>query len=270
MQYQTIAYEVEQRIATVTLNRPDRLNAWTPAMEAEVRDAMRKACDDKAVRVIVLTGAGRGFCAGVDMDRLSSMSQAEGPRPELLRPFDPTARPDFQKRLSYLPALPKPVLAAINGPCAGIGLALALYCDLRFAAAEARFSTAFARRGLIAEFGLAWLLPRVTSTSSAMDLLLSARKFEGEEALRLGVVDRVSPLSELIPAVRTYALDLAENVSPRSMSIIKRQVWESRLQSLADAVDVADQETLLSLDSDDFREGVSHFVDKRPANFQDL
>lgn len=267
MSYQDIQYHVSECIATITLNRPDRLNAWTPVMANEVRDAVRQARDDEEVRVIVLTGAGRGFCAGVDMNSLSGMGQDNSQRPTALPPFDPESRPDFQKRLSFLPAVSKPVIAAINGPCAGLGLALALYCDLRFASANARFSTAFSRRGLIAEFGLAWMLPTLVGLSGAMDLLLSARKFDADEALALRMVDRVTPQEELMESVRAYARELCDYVSPRSMRIIKRQVWESRFQSLGEAIDLADREMMESLESEDFREGVRHFVEKREPNF---
>src|SRR5262245_25105764 len=192
MAYQEIAYEVADRIATVTLNRPDPLNAWTPVMDGEVRQAIREAADDEAVRVIVLTGAGRGFCAGADMGALTRISDSQGAamsNREDPGPFDPSSRPDFQKRYSYFPAVPKPIIGAINGPCAGLGLVLALYCDLRFAAPEASFHTAFSRRGLIAEHGISWMLPALIGLSGALDLMLSARRVSAEEALRLKLVD---------------------------------------------------------------------------------
>jgi enoyl-CoA hydratase/carnithine racemase len=268
MSYQEICYEVAERIATVTLDRPDRLNAWTPGMGQEVRDAMRRAAADDAVRVIVLTGAGRGFCAGADMSALSRLSQggksSAVANPE---PFDPSARPDFQKRYSYFPALPKPILAAVNGPCAGLGLVLALYCDLRFAAPEAQFTTAFSRRGLIAEHGISWTLPNLVGLSGALDLLLSARRIGAEEALRLRLVDRVSAPGELMNDVRAYASELAAMVSPRSMRVMKRQLWEARFQTLAQAIEAADREMTASFETEDFREGVAHYVEKRKPAF---
>ncbi|MFN0185818.1 MAG: enoyl-CoA hydratase [Aquabacterium sp.] len=269
-----VLYDVADRIATVTLNRPDRLNAYTAALGAGLRAAMRRAADDPAVRVIVLTGAGRGFCAGADMDSLArNSSQAsdadrQAARPTVaVPPFDPDASPDHQTPHGYFPAVPKPVIAAINGACAGLGLVYALYCDQRFAAAGAKFTTAFARRGLIAEHGISWTLPRLVGLSAALDLLMSARKFDADEALRLGMVDRVLPPDDLMPAVRAYARDLADNVSPRSMAVIKRQVWAVGLQSLREATNIGDREMAASFKTDDFKEGVAHFVEKRPARF---
>jgi enoyl-CoA hydratase/carnithine racemase len=163
--------------------------------------------------------------------------------------------------------VPKPIVAAINGACAGLGLVYALYCDQRFAAAGAKFTTAFARRGLIAEHGISHTLPRLVGLSKALDLLVSARKFDADEALRLGVVDRVLPPDQLMAATRAYALDLADNVSPRSMAVIKRQVWAVGQLSMRQAVEVGNHEMLSSFGSEDFKEGVAHFVEKRQANF---
>ena len=276
-----VLYGVSQRIATVTLNRPDRLNAFTSVLGQQLRAAMRAASDDPGVRVIVLTGAGRGFCAGADMGNLSQLSaggaasieaQPEA-RPEAHpasaadAPFDTASSPDYQTPHSYFPAVPKPVIAAINGACAGLGLVYALYCDQRFAADSAKFSTAFARRGLIAEHGISWTLPRLVGLSASLDLLMSARKFGADEALRLGMVDRVLPALDLMPAVRAYALDLADNVSPRAMAVIKRQVWGVSQQSMREAIELGNREMQVSFATEDFKEGVAHFVEKRPAAF---
>jgi enoyl-CoA hydratase/carnithine racemase len=270
-----ILYDVSDRIATITMNRPDRLNAYTPSMGEQMRAAMRRAADDPGVRVIVLTGAGKGFCAGADMNNLNTISsrgrsQGEGGNAAEAAagaPFDPNSSPDFQTQHSYFPAVPKPVLAAINGACAGLGMVYALYCDMRFASREARFTTAFARRGLIAEHGISWTLARVAGHAAALDLLMSARKFDADEALKLGVVDRVLPGEQLMDAVRAYAADLAANVSPRSMGVIKRQLWEVGQVPLRQAIEIGNREMLGSFASDDFREGVAHFVEKRPAAF---
>src|ERR1700736_6416866 len=181
MQTQETLYNVANRVATITLNRPDKLNAWTAPMESEVRSHMENAEQDDEVRVIVLTGAGRGFCAGADMSLLSNIA-AKGvtDRERVLANSDsnekrPNVRADFQKKYSYFPSIQKPVMAAINGPAVGLGFIIALYCDLRFASETARFGTAFAKRGLIAEYGLAWLLPRLIGPADALDLLLSSR-----------------------------------------------------------------------------------------------
>ena len=234
------------------------------------------ASDDDGVRVIVLTGAGRGFCAGADMDSLSAGTAsggatlaAENPKAEPA-PFDPGSSPDYQTPHSYFPAVPKPIIAAINGACAGLGLVYALYCDQRFAAAGAKFTTAFARRGLIAEHGISHTLPRLVGLAKALDLLVSARKFDADEALRLGVVDRVLPADQLMAAVRAYALDLADNVSPRSMAVIKRQLWAVDQQTMREAIEIGNREMLASFSTADFKEGVAHFVEKRPAAFTGL
>lgn len=267
-----VLYDVTDRIATVTLNRPERMNAYNAALGHQLRAAMRRATDDAGVRAIILTGAGRGFCAGADMDNLSAgtasgganfnAESAAGPAP-----FDPASSPDYQTPHSYFPAVPKPIIAVINGACAGLGLVYALYCDQRFAAAGAKFTTAFARRGLIAEHGISHTLPRLVGLSKALDLLVSARKFDADEALRLGVVDQVLPPDQLMAAARDYARDLADNVSPRSMAVIKRQLWAVDQQSMRQAIELGNAEMQLSFGSEDFKEGVAHFVEKRPAQF---
>ncbi len=272
MSHTDVLYEVSQRIATVTLNRPERLNAYTAGLGVQLRAAMRRATDDDGVRVIVLTGAGRGFCAGADMDNLSAGTASGGANfvaeaPAEPPPFDASSSADYQTPHSYFPAVPKPIIAAINGACAGLGLVYALYCDQRFAAAGAKFTTAFARRGLIAEHGISHTLPRLVGLSKALDLLVSARKFDADEAQRLGVVDHVLPADQLMAAVRAYALDLADNVSPRAMAVIKRQLWAVDQQSLREAITIGNAEMLASFASDDFKEGVAHFVQKRQAAF---
>ena len=275
MSYTEILYDVSGRIATITMNRPDRLNAYTGTMGDEMRAAMRAATDDPGVRVIVLTGAGRGFCAGADMNNLTTIStkgrpgEHGGNQAEAAagKPFDPESSPDYQTTHSYFPAVPKPIIAAINGACAGLGLVYALYCDQRFASADAKFTTAFARRGLIAEHGISYTLPRVAGLSASLDLLMSARKFDALEAQRLGVVDRVIAPDALMAEVRAYATDLADNVSPRSMAVIKRQLWAVGQLSMRQAIEVGNHEMLGSFTSEDFKEGVAHFVQKRPAAF---
>jgi enoyl-CoA hydratase/carnithine racemase len=265
--YQDILFGIEDGIATITLNRPDRLNAWTPTMYAEIRDAMERLTADKDVKVIVLTGAGRGFCAGADMSALQSISAAGANERSEPAPFDPRARDDFHHAQTYFPTVPKPIIAAVNGPTAGLGLAILLFCDLRFASDAAAFVTAFSRRGLIAEHGTSWMLTRLVGHSRAMDLLLSSRKVGAEEALRIGLVDRVVPAAELISETYAYARDLADNVSPRSIAVMKRQLWNGLLQDLRTAMQDADHEMALSLRSADFREGVAHFLEKRPPRF---
>lgn len=275
MTYQQIAYDVSERIATITLNRPERLNAWTGVMEREVREAALAAAEDDRVRVILLTGAGRGFCAGADMEALSQLQSGAEARQEareksrLAHPASPEAsgREDFRQTYTYFPSIPKPMIAAINGPCAGLGLIMALYCDLRFAGADAVFTTAFSRRGLIAEHGISWMLPRLVGLPGALDLLLSARKIGAAEAERLGLVNRTLPQAALIEETRAYARELADLVSPRSMAVMKRQLYEAQFQSLAEATVTGNRLMRESFASDDFREGVQHFVEKRRPAF---
>jgi len=273
MTNQETLYSVDDRVATLTLNRPDKLNAWTATMDREVRAALEEAERDDQVRAIVLTGAGRGFCAGADMSLLSAVAEqglSEERRAQALRGGSSQregVRPDFQKKYSYFPAIGKPVIAAINGPVVGLGLVITLYCDLRFASDAARFSTTFARRGLIAEYGMAWMLPRLVGHANALDLLLSARQIDAAEALRMGLVNQVFAQEGFLDKVRGYARDLASNVSPRSLRVIKRQVYEGMFQTLAEAFEVSEREMLASLQSEDFKEGVAHFLGKRAAAF---
>jgi enoyl-CoA hydratase/carnithine racemase len=180
------------------------------------------------------------------------------------------AREDFRKRYSFPLAVPKPVLGVINGSTAGLGLVLALYCDIRFAADTAKFTTAFSQRGLIAEYGLAWLLPRLVGIQNALDLLYSARVILGTEALEMGLVNKVVPADELMATARDYAIQLATIASPRSMSVIKRMVYMGQLQTLGDAYNLAVDEMVESLNSDDFHEGVASFIEKRKPDFPAL
>jgi enoyl-CoA hydratase/carnithine racemase len=274
MANQETIYEVSARVATITLNRPEKLNAWTAVMEREVRAAVEEAERDENVRVIVLTGAGRGFCAGADMSLLSTVADRgldAAAREQALsagtREARKGTRGDFQKKYSYFAGIGKPVIAAINGPVVGLGLVIALYCDLRFASAAARFSTAFSRRGLIAEYGLAWTLPRIAGLANALDLLFSARTIESSEAVRMGLVSQVFPHDLFMEKVMAYAQELATNVSPRSMRIMKRQAYEAMSLSLGEAYEISEKEMLESLESEDFKEGVAHFLSKRAANF---
>jgi enoyl-CoA hydratase/carnithine racemase len=272
MPTQETLYEVSDRVATITLNRPDKLNAWTATMEREVRSAVEQAERDEGVRWIVLTGAGRGFCAGADMSLLNAVA-TQGVDEDLARRIQSGGvaqeglRPDFQRKFSYFLGVAKPVIAAINGPAVGLGFVIPLYCDLRWAAENARFSTVFAQRGLIAEYGMAWMLPRIVGLPDALDLLLSARTITASEALDLRLVNRVFPQEGFGAAIHDQAAQLASSVSPRSMGVIKRQVHTGMFQTLAESFDLSVVEMVASLRSADFKEGVSHFLEKRAPNF---
>jgi len=255
----------------VTLNRPQQLNAWTDRMAAEVKHAMARAEEDSNVVAIVLTGAGRGFCAGADLKRLQRISEgdrgSEVPRQLDADPGDPDVGDSFRGAYSYLMSIRKPVIAAINGPCAGMAVPISLCCDMRFASDRAVFTTAFSRRGLVAEWGISWLLPRLVGPAHALDLLLSARRVDAAEAERIGLVNRVVAHDELIKFVREYAEDMAANCSPTSLRIMKRQVYQHLTESLGHAEREAVQLMLESFDRPDFREGVTSFVEKRPPRF---
>lgn len=270
MAYEQIFYDVHDGVLTVTLNRPERLNAWNGVLGAEVRDAMKRANEDDAVRVIILTGAGRGFCAGADMTMLQGIQSAAtsgGGRREEEGPFDASSDPNFQKPYSYFPAVKKPVIAAINGACAGLGLVVTLYCDMRFASDAAVFTTAFARRGLIAEHGISWLLPRLVGVANAADLLFSARRVDAREAKEMGLVNRVIPHDRFMEEVTAYARMLATEVSPRSVREMKREIWNGLFQDLGEAIDAASKDMTASFTSEDFKEGVAHFLEKRAPAF---
>lgn len=273
-QYEDLTYEAADGIALVMLNRPQSLNAFTAAMGQSLEQAVATAATDESVRVIVLAGAGRGFCAGADMNVLQkiapgrpAVTRAQNVKHDFRSGLGPDVGPHYGGRFGYLLQCRKPVIAAINGPAAGLGFVLALYADVRFAASEAKLTTSFAQRGLIAEHGISWLLPRLVGPSHALDLLLSARKLTAAEAERIGLVSKVFPQESFMPDVLAYASAMAKTVSPRSTAVIKAQIWKAMHQNFADALATADAEMQKSFASADFKEGVAHFVEKRAPAF---
>jgi len=281
-EYPDILYAAADRIATITLNRPDRLNAYTDRMATSIKRAFADAAQDPSVRVILLTGAGRGFCAGADMNLLQGI-QSSGQR-EALPPADKDLAPRFtsgygpnlddefgdMKRFAYFMRTKKPIIAAINGPAAGIGLIMALYADMRFMSDKAVLTTAFAQRGLIAEHGISWLLPRLVGPAHALDLLLSSRRISAAEAGEMGLVNKVFTSETFAENVLAYARLLAETVSPRSMAVMKAQVWKSYFQDFGEALVTADAEMPPSFKWPDFKEGVDHYLQKRAPKFADI
>ena len=247
-------------VALLTLNRPDRMNAWNAELSARYFGLLEHCAKDDSVRAIVVTGAGRGFCAGADMDALQSIGGSSDGAPSA----EAASGSHLQ---SFTTTVPKPVIAAVNGACAGIGMVQALACDVRFAAAGAKFTTAFGRRGLIAEYGMSWLLPRLVGTANALDLLLSARVVLAEEAHAMGMVNAVLPADQLLDHAIAYAADLAANVSPTSMAVMKEQVYADYAMTLGDAEQKALRLMKESLRRSDFKEGVASFLEKRPPNF---
>jgi len=274
MDYRDILYDVSDRIATITLNRPEKLNAWTLGMGNEVRHAMFRADKDEAVRVIVITGAGKGYCAGADMDMLQDL-QGGGAEEALSSvdaalaagPDDPSVPAAFCGAYSYPLGLHKPVIAAVNGVAAGLGLSYMLYYDMRIASDRARFGTIFSRRGLVAEHGSAWWLPRLIGMANACDLLYSGRLVDAQEALRMGLVNRVVPHDDLLPVVHKMAVEMATQCSPRSIRLMKRQLYADLFNDLATSMAIADREMVASFTTEDFREGVASFVQRRAPRF---
>ena len=246
-------------VLLLTLNRPERLNAWTDELEDEYYALLAAADADPEVRAIAVTGAGRGFCAGADMALLEQVSTGRAG-------VDRPARPPR----TYPLTMRKPLIAALNGATAGLGLVEAVYCDLRFCVPDAKLTTSFARRGLIAEYGLSWLLPRLVGASRALDLLLSARVVLGEEALAMGLVDRVVPPEDLLATTLAYAQDLAEHCSPASMAVIKSQVRRHAELDLATAVEESGHLMRAAFQRPDMAEGVQSYLAGRPPAFPPL
>ena len=272
--YKDILYEVADPVATITLNRPEKLNALTGRMLAELQHALAQAEVNEEVVGIVLTGAGRGFCSGADMGALKQIQRSgdisamsSDAELEPARPGDEEMGPDFERGYTYLLSMRKPILAAVNGACAGLGFSIAMFCDLRFASESAVFTTAFAQRGLVAEHGMSWILPRLLGSSRALDILWSGRKFDGREALQLGVANRVVPPEALLEEAQGYIRNLAATCSPTSLMHMKRQVYQHLMVPLGEAM--RDTESLMaaSVKLPDFQEGIASFVERRPPKF---
>lgn len=248
-------------VLTLSFNRPERRNAWGAELEAALSQALAAADSDPAVRDIVLTGEGSTFCPGPSMsDAAAPASQGAEPAP---------LRDDPTRRYGYIRHIRKPVIAAINGAVAGVGLCITLFCDVRFMIEDARMTTAFSRRGLPAEHGCAWLLTRQIGMMNAADLLLSGRAITGREAERLGLV-RALPRENFLPQVQAYAAEMARFCSPRAMEAIKRQLRLAQEQTLDEALRLASDEGAEAVGSGDYDEGISHFIARRDPIFPSL
>ena len=259
-------------VAILTFNRAERLNAWAPDIAAGFYAGIDRAEQDPAIRVIVLTGRGRGFCAGAYLGAPSSATNLANKVGETMEKAGQTNLADLvgERPPHFVTTLRKPVIAAINGSCVGIGLTQALMCDVRFAAAGAKFAAVFARRGLIAEFGISWILPRLTTWGVALDLLLSGRTFLAEEAAELGLVKEVVAPENLMQRALAYAEDIAENCSPASMAVIKRQVYGDATRDVAEATSRAEVLLHEAMPRPDVIEGITSFLEKRPPQFPPL
>jgi enoyl-CoA hydratase/carnithine racemase len=252
--------ERDAAVAVLTLNRPDRMNGWTGEMETRFFDLLAEVGADDDVRAVVVTGAGRAFCAGADMAALEQISGGT-----LAVSVAGEGRPK-----TFPLSVPKPVIAAVNGACAGIGLIEALMCDVRIAAADAKFTAAFSKVGLIAEHGISWLLPRHVGIGNALDLLMSSRVVPAEEALRMGLVQQVCPPGAALETALAYARELAARVSPAAMATIKAQVYRHATEALDAAVTDSDGLMEAALGAPDFAEGVAAFQQKRLPAFARL
>ncbi|WP_328429791.1 enoyl-CoA hydratase-related protein [Streptomyces sp. NBC_00443] len=246
-------------VMLLTLNRPERHNAWTLEMELLYNELFDRAEADPRVRTVVLTGAGRSFCPGMDMSVLDGASS--GARPWPTGQLPPRTRPM---------TFPKPVVAAVNGACAGIGFNQALMCDVRFAVPHAKFAAAFSARGLVAEDGVSWILPRLVGYGNATDLLLSSRRVTGAEALAMGLVNRLAEPDELLPAALAYATELARSASPYAMSLIKHQLADDQARTFTESSAGAAALLAVAKQAPDYREGVLSFLERRQPEFDGL
>jgi len=268
--FSDILYDKSDRIATITLNRPEKLNAWTRRMGEDVREAMLDADRDDDVRAIVVTGAGRAYCAGADMELLAKISRGEE---SATRTDEPRTSPsdvsaNYRGRFSYMLALHKPIIGAINGACVGIGLTSSLYFDMRIASETARIGLIFVRRGLAIEHGSSWMLPRLVGVPAALDLALTGRLVDAQEALAIGLVSRVLPAEKLLSTVKEIAGEIATKCAPLGVAQAKRMIYDHLFTDLATAIRDDDQATELVGGSEDFKEGVAAFMEKRPARFR--
>ena len=272
MDYEEIIYQVDEPIATITINRPEKLNALTNLTQAEIRHALDQSERNPEVIGTILTGAGRGFCAGVDMNSLTSISE-DGKRKVSrfkhleANPGNPDNDPNFNSSPTYFLGLRKPLIAAINGACAGLGFSYATFCDMRFVDPTAKFVTSFGPRGLIAEHGTSWMLPRIIGPSNSLDLFWSSRHMLGEEAYRIGYANHLCAEGNCLSEAQDYLREIAGTSAPVSIMMMKKQVYRHLMQELGDAMDESTRWMDESLARDDFKEGVASFVQKRPPNF---
>ena len=271
MNLKTIRYEVADGVGLITLDRPDRLNAWTGRMHTEYRWALAEADVDPEVRAVVVTGAGRGFCAGADSAALEGHVERgdydSGVDDETVARPGYGVRPEYDHAFAYHFGLTVPVIAAVNGAAAGVGLVLACFADLRFAAAGAKLTTSFGRLGLPAEYGISWVLPRIVGTGHAADLMFSSRVVLAEEAEAMGLVNAVLPADELLDHTLRYARRLATEIAPSTLREAKQQLYTDLHGDVGAAVSHAERRLVEMMRDPDFAEGVAALTEKRPPHF---
>jgi enoyl-CoA hydratase/carnithine racemase len=269
MNFAEILYEKSDRIATVTLNRPEKLNAWTGKMGAEMRTAIMDAERDPGVGAIILTGAGRAYCAGADMTTLSEISagrQSVG-RSALDDEWTRKLRADYRTTYSWLLGLTKPVIGAINGACVGLGFTTCLYQDIRIASERARMGLIFTQRGLAIEHGSSWMLPRIVGVARAAELAITGRLVDADEALRIGLVHKVVPHDKLMDEAHAVARHIAHNCSPLGVAHAKKLIYQHLFTDLATAIREDDESMAIMGASEDFKEGVKAFIEKRTPKY---
>jgi len=251
--------EVVDGVGIATLNRPDKLNAWSPAMRLAYFDVLDRFADDGDVRAILVRGAGRGFCAGADL----SLIQAPTAESEALREADP--------REYWFPlSIGKPIVAAIHGPCLGIGLQQAMFCDIRFATPNAKIGAPYVRRGIVGEMGITWMLSRICGIAAANDIMLSGRTLSGIEAKEIGLVNTLAEEADLFDRAFAYCRDIAQNCSPTAMRVVKEQLYHDLMDGFTPSFNRSERYLDEMLRGEDVKEGIAAFREKRPLRFPDL
>ena len=270
MEYKVIEFKKRDQIATITLNRPDRLNAWTMRMHIEYRHALKAADEDAHVRAIIVTGNGRGFCAGADSRALEAVKKkgySSADKEELVWPGEGISE-DFRASFAYHYGLRKPVVAAINGPAAGVGLVIACYADIRFSAPGVKFTTSHGKLNFPAEYGLSWVLPRVIGLGRANDLLLTSRVFLSDEAFDVGLVNYLVPKDELMDRTTAYVKNMITSVSPRSLQETRHQIYKDLHRDVASSVEESERLIADMSKDEDFREGLDAYLEKRDPKWK--
>ncbi len=251
--------EIDYGVGLITLNRPDKLNAWTPAMRLAYFDTLDRFAEDPEVRAIVVRGAGRAFCAGADLSGI----RAPDAQSLALRAAEP--------REYWFPlSIGKPIVAAIHGPCLGIGLQQAMFCDVRFAARDAKIGAPYVRRGIVGEMGITWMLSRLCGVGAANDIMLSGRTLSGEEAASVGLVNEAVEPEEVLDRAMAYARDLAANCSPLAMRTVKMQLYQDLMDDFTPSFERSERLLDEVLRGEDVKEGIAAVREKRPVSFPGL